>query len=100
MGKWLFPFIVGAALTALYYRQHYQQKEGNRRMNEFEAAIAALKEKVEAEKAEVLAAIEELKGQVSSGLPKAQVLAALDGLTGSVEGIFTPTTPPVDDPDA
>lgn len=93
--------LIGAALTALYYKQ----KEQEHRMDEFNTAIAAFKTAVntrlDSEKAEVVKAIQDLKDQIGTGdgLPKAAVLAALTELSASVEtgigNIFEPTTPPV-----
>jgi phosphoribosylformimino-5-aminoimidazole carboxamide ribonucleotide (ProFAR) isomerase len=66
-------------------------------MEEIQAAVDRIVEKIEAEKAEILTAIEDLKGQVGGGVKKEEVIAALDSLGTRVESMFTPDLPPGDD---
>lgn len=97
----MFRLLVIAGLVGLAALEIYSIRKNDRQMDEFNAAVEAFKkaimERITAETAEVVKAIDDLKGQVGTGLPKEAVLTALTELSASVEAgigkIFEPTTP-------
>ncbi len=65
---------------------------------EVAAKLQEVLDEIKKEGEEVKTKIDELKGQIGSGMSDAEVLAALDNIKSAVDGIYTPDPVPAPEP--